>query len=95
MVLKKSKSINKFGITFNEKGEAIVSIREITVLLERVKWGELFCDEPEPSAQSYLLVESNSSGFYVFPKDKLEAWEDDGSFEKGDSLYKIELIKRY
>ena len=91
----KGKSFKKFGITFDEKGEAVISIKKMNDLLAQVKSGELFCEEAQLSDQNYLLIESHSSDYYIFPKDKFEAWEKDGSFEKGDALYKIELVKRF
>ena len=95
MVSTKGKSFQKFGITFDEKGEAVISIKEMTDLFAQVKSGELFCEEAQLSDQNYLLIENNSSDYYIFPKDKLEGWEKDGSFEKGDALYKIEVVKRF
>jgi len=56
---------------------------------------ELFCKEELPSKQNYLLVESHSTDCYPLPVNKLETWEKDGSFEKGDALYKIELVKKF
>ena len=95
MTSAQSKSLQKFGITFNAKGEAVISIRQITDLLSQVRSGELFCEEARLCDQNYLLIENDSSDCYIFPKDKLDTWEKDGSFEKGDALYKIELIKRF
>ena len=95
MVFAKGKSFQKFGIPFDEKGEAVISIKEMTNLLAQVKSGEVFCEEAQLSDQNYLLIENHSSDYYLFPKDKPDAWEKDGSFEKGDALYKIELVKRF
>jgi hypothetical protein len=95
MVSTKGKSFQKFGITFDEKGETVISIKEMTNLLAQVRSGKLFCEEAQLSDQNYLLIENHSSDYYIFPNDKLEAWGKDGSFEKGDALYKIELVKRF
>lgn len=95
MAYKKDKSFQKFGITFDEKGEAVISIKKMTDLLAQVRAGQLFFEETHLSDQNYLLIENHSSDYYIFPKDKLEAWEKDGSFEKGDALYRLELVKRF
>ena len=95
MVSTKGKSFQKFGITFDEKGEGVISIKQMTGLLAQVRSGELFCEEAQLSNQNYLLIGNHSSDYYIFPMNKLEVWEKDGSFEKGDVLYKIQLVKRF
>ena len=95
MIPETKKSVKKFGIKFDENGMAAVSIKELRELLVHVKSGKVFCEEELPSDQNYLLVENHSTDYYLFPANKLETWEKDGSFEKGDTLYKIELVKRF
>lgn len=42
-----------------------------------------------------IILDGNDDRFYKVTKEELEDWKKDGSLEKGDALYKIELIKQY
>lgn len=42
-----------------------------------------------------IILDGNDDRFYKVTKEELEEWKKDGSLEKGDALYKIELIKQY
>ena len=42
-----------------------------------------------------VLVDRNSREFHLFNTEALPVWSRDGSFEKGDRLYQMNLLKEF
>jgi len=42
-----------------------------------------------------IILDGDDNNFYRVSKEDLNTWEKDGSLQKGDTLYSINLIKTY
>jgi hypothetical protein len=85
----------RLNITFDPDGNATISREKLQRLIQIVKSERIFSDEGIFPDDCYVLVDRNGNDFYPFPLAMYEEWQKDGSFEKGDYLYKMNLIQKF
>jgi hypothetical protein len=85
----------KLKIEFDDNGNASVSKTELLKLIAKVRTEKIFKQSQIYSEECYALIDAIENELYPFPVSELQEWEEDGSFEKGDALYKMQLIKKY
>jgi len=95
MAILKHKIFQRFGIVFDKNENTIISKKKLQTLFEQSQSGEIYFEGNSPPDEGYLLVEKDGMNFNFFPNNEFEEWQNDGSFEKGDILYQIKLIRRY
>ena len=87
--------LKKLNITFDADGDTIISKEKLHQLIRLAKAEKTFWDEKNFPNDCYVLVDRNGDDFYPIPVEELEEWQKDGSFEKGDYLYKMNLQKKF
>lgn len=86
--------LKRLNITFDADGNTILSKEKLQQLIQLAKSEKTFWNEENFPRDCYVLVDRNGEDFYPFPVKELEEWQKDGSFEKGDYLYKMNLQKK-
>ena len=86
--------LKKLNITFDADGNTILSKEKLEQLIQIAKAEKTFWNEKTFPSDCYVLVDHNGEDLYAFPIQELEEWQD-GSFEKGDYLYKMNFQKRF
>lgn len=86
--------LKKLNIIFDTDGNTILSKEKLQQLIQLAKLEKTFWKDENFPSDCYVLVDRNGEDFYPFPIVELEKWQKDGSFEKGDYLYKMNLLKR-
>jgi hypothetical protein len=86
--------LKKLNIVFDADGNTILSKEKLQQLIQLAKAERTFWNDENFPGNCYVLVDRNSEDFYPFPIEELEEWLKDGSFEKGDYLYKMSLEKK-
>jgi hypothetical protein len=76
-------------ISFDERNDAKISKNTLSELIKQGRLENVFFGNAFVSPEYYILVDKNGKDFYPFPVGELNEWEKDGSFERGDTLYKI------
>jgi hypothetical protein len=95
MAISKHKIFERFGIVFDKNENTIISKKKLQTLLARYLSVEIYFEGNSPPDEGYLLVEKDGTNFDFVPINEFEEWQNDGSFEQGDTLYQIKLIKRF
>jgi hypothetical protein len=86
--------LQQLNIEFDSEGNTLLSKEKLLKLLEMVRSDKLIKEDDALPDEFYLLVDRNRIDFYSFPLVEYPVWEQDGSFEPGDAIYKTQLIKR-
>ena len=76
-------------ISFEERNYAKISRDTLFDLIKQGRLENVFFENDFVSPEYYILVDRNGKDFYPFPVGELNEWEKDGSFERGDMLYKM------
>ncbi len=76
-------------ISFDEKNNAKISKDTLFELIKQGRLENVFSENAFDSPEYYILVDRNGKDFYPFPVGEISEWGKDGSFEPGDTLYKI------
>jgi hypothetical protein len=87
--------LDKLKISFDANGDTNISKEKLLGLIQIAKTEKIFTAGKNFPIDCYVLVDSNGTDFYPFPLEELELWQKDGSFEKGDYLYKMIFQKKY
>lgn len=85
----------KMKLVFDEKNNIIISKHEFLAIAKKVSRVNTFSEQEFLPTECYVLVDRNLKDFYPFPLEELDEWEKDGSCEKGNSLYRMQLLKSY
>ncbi len=86
--------LEKLNITFDVDGNTTISKEKLLRLIATAKSERIFTEDNLFPNDCYVLVDQNSTDFYPFASEELEEWEKDGSFVKGDYLYKMNLVRK-
>ena len=76
-------------IGFDERNDAKISRDTLFDLIKQGRLENVFFENDLVRSEYYILVDRNGKDFYPFPVGELNEWEKDGSFERGDTLYKM------
>ena len=76
-------------ISFGKKNNSIISRDTLFELIKQGKLENVISENAFVSPEYYILVDRNGKDFYPFPVGEINEWEKDGSFERGDMLYKM------
>ena len=87
--------LKKLNITFDDDGNTTISREKLHLIIHISRSEKIFADAHSFPNECYILVDRNGIDFYPFPVEEYLAWEKDGSFEMGDVLYKMSIIKKY
>ena len=74
---------------------AIEVIQPGIELTKKIRLENIFSENDLVSTEFYILMDRNGKDFYPFPIEELEEWQKDGSFERGDTLYKMNRLRTY
>jgi len=84
----------KLNIKFNSNGNTTISREKLKRLIAIAKADKMYFDDHIFPKNCFVLIDGRSFEFFPFPQTELDVWEKDGSFVKGDYLYKMKLIKK-
>lgn len=84
----------RLNIEFDADGNATIAKEKLQRLIQIVKSEKIFSGGAIFPENCYVLVDRNGTDFYPFSLTEYEDWKKDGSFEKGDCLYKMDLIRK-
>lgn len=87
--------LKRLNITFDAEGNTILSKEKLHQLIQLAKAEKTFWNDESFPGECYILVDRNGEDFYPFAIEELEEWQKDGSFQKGDYLYKMNLQKQF
>lgn len=87
--------LKRLNIKFDGDGNTTISKEKLQHIIHISRSEKIFADAHFFPRECYVLVDHNGIDFYPFPVAELPEWEKDGSFEMGDVLYKMNLIKKY
>ena len=76
---------------FMETKEILTGIE----LTKQVKLENIFSENDFVSTEFYILMDRNGKDFYPFPIEEIDEWKKDGSFERGDTLYKMNRLMTF
>ena len=86
--------LEKLSIMFDADGNTILSKEKLQQLIQLAKAKKTLWIDDNFQSDSYVLVDRNGEDFYPFPAEELAEWQKDGSFEKSDYLYTMNLQKK-
>ena len=87
--------LGEVGITLNHNNEVVLTKDKLELIVQRLRTPEVFFEDCELPSECFVLIDQNTKAFYPFNREELNEWNSDGSFEKGDKLYRMELVKVY
>jgi hypothetical protein len=91
----KFKKMKSRMISFDKKNNTILSMDKLVELIKLLRLENIFSENDFISPECYILVDRNGKDFYPFPVGEIDEWEKDGSFERGDTLYKMNRLKTF
>lgn len=86
--------LKRLKIRFDNHGNTVISKEKFEQLIRLAKSENKSWNEKDFPIECYVLVDSNGDDFYTFPDAEIEEWEKDGSFEQGDFLYRMYLLRK-
>lgn len=86
--------LKRLNIEFDKDGNTNISKEKLLRLVKMVRSDRLINEHDSIPDEFYLLIDRNQIDFYPFPHSEYSVWERDGSFEKGDAIYDVKLLKK-
>lgn len=86
--------LDKFNIKFDVHGNTNISRGKLLKLISAKQELHVYNERNFLPHEFYLLVDRNGIDFYPFHISEFNDWEQDGSFEEGDSIFTVKFLKK-